>query len=370
MLYGITLRQIVRRNTIAFAIIASLTSLLTSVVAIECHANVIETHIWAPFAPSLSYGVAFWCWWGIVASGFWLLLMSWRGASTLAPSRLLAHLPIGVICVLLHAFILQVTIAASVQAWPQLRLAGYDGLHFFGLRRLGSDFLVYALIIGTCLIVHLYLRSQDETLRSVELEKELSVAHLRALQMQIDPHFLFNTLNSVTALVKFDRKDEALETLANLNALLRTTLATTSPEKVALGKEFQMIESYLAIEQVRFADRLRVDMNVDPQALRGLVPCFLLQPLVENAIRHGIAHCIGDGIIETSAQRVGQHLHLFVRDNGPGVAIPSHRGHGIGLRNTRERLAHFYRNDYDITAKPLEAGGFEVFIKIPYEQVL
>jgi sensor histidine kinase YesM len=280
----------------------------------------------------------------------------------------LLHLPIGTGVALLHAFVLQEIIAFDLRIWSGLRTAGYASLHFFGLRRLGSEFLLYGFIVGACLAAHLYLRSQEERLRSSELEKQLSAAQLHALQMQIDPHFLFNTLNSLIALVKFDQKDEALETLANLNSLLRTTLASSSPAKVALSKEVRMIESYLAIEQVRFADRLRVDLRVDPEALRGLVPCFLLQPLVENAIRHGIAHCTGDGVVEASAQRTGEHLHLYVRDNGPGVNTLGKKGHGIGLKNTRERLSHFYRDDYDMSAKPLAGGGFEVFISIPYEQ--
>jgi len=254
--------------------------------------------------------------------------------------------------------------------WPGLRMAGYDTHHYLGVSRLGSEFLLYGFIVGACLTAHLYLKAQNEALRAVELERQLSAAKLRALQMQIDPHFLFNTLNSVTALVKFDRKDEALETLENLNMLLRTTLASSSPEKVALGTEVEMIESYLAIEQVRFADRLRFELSVDPEALRGLVPCFLLQPLVENAIRHGIAHCVSDGIVQASAQRAGEHLHLYVRDNGPGPSLQAKPGHGIGLKNTRARLSHFYHDDYDMSAKSLKGGGFEVFIKIPYEQAV
>ena len=280
----------------------------------------------------------------------------------------LLHLPIGVCLTLLHSFILQEVITFDLSIWPGLRTAGYASLHFFGLRRLSSELLLYGFVVGACLATRLYLHSQEERLRSSELEKQLSAAQLHALQMQIDPHFLFNTLNSLTALVKFDQKDEALETLSNLNTLLRTTLASGSPAKVALSKEVQMIESYLAIEQVRFADRLRVDLRVDAEALRGLIPCFLLQPLVENAIRHGIAHCTSEGLVETCAQRAGEHLHLYVRDNGPGVHTPSKKGHGIGLKNTRDRLSHFYRDDYDMSARPLEGGGFEVFISIPYEQ--
>jgi len=295
-------------------------------------------------------------------------LRQWPRASNLSPRVFLLHIPVGACVAILHSLLLQETIALHLRLWPGLRAAGYDSLHYFGTRRVGSEFLLYGFIVGACLAARLYLESQEERLRSVELERQLSAAQLHALQMQIDPHFLFNTLNSVTALVKFDQKDEALETLANLHGLLRTTLASNSPAKVALGKEVQMIESYLAIEQVRFADRLRVDLRVDPAALRGLVPCFLLQPLVENAIRHGIALCEGDGVVEASAQRAGDHLHLYVRDNGPGVGMQAKPGHGIGLKNTRDRLSHFYRDDYDMSARALAAGGFEVSIRIPYEQ--
>jgi LytS/YehU family sensor histidine kinase len=155
--------------------------------------------------------------------------------------------------------------------------------------------------------------------------------------------------------------------LRHLNAILKSTLQRNTPEKVPLSQELEIVESYLAIEQVRFADRLRLDIRVDPAALDGLVPCFLLQPIVENAIRHGIAHCENDGVLEASAVRDGSSLRLLVRDTGPGSgkALPS--GSGIGLRNTRERLAHFYSNNFLMKAAPLATGGFEVAITIPYE---
>jgi len=129
-----------------------------------------------------------------------------------------------------------------------------------------------------------------------------------------------------------------------------------------------MVENYLAIEQVRFADRLRVEVKVDPGALDGLVPCFLLQPIVENAIRHGIARCESAGRVEASARREGDLLHLRIRDSGPGPNGQAQAGHGIGLSNTQERLAYFYREAYDMSARPLDAGGFEVAITIPYER--
>ncbi|MCU1298583.1 MAG: Autolysin sensor kinase, partial [Acidobacteriaceae bacterium] len=141
-----------------------------------------------------------------------------------------------------------------------------------------------------------------------------------------------------------------------------------TPSKIPLAQELEIVESYLAIERVRFADRLRVDIRLDPNALDGLVPCFLLQPIIENAIRHGIARCERDGCIETSATRVGTRMQLQVRDNGPGLNGSSRFGFGVGLNNTRERLAHFYQDDYELRALQPEAGGFEVSITIPYER--
>jgi LytS/YehU family sensor histidine kinase len=130
-----------------------------------------------------------------------------------------------------------------------------------------------------------------------------------------------------------------------------------------------LVGNYLAIEQVRFADRLQIQINVDPRAVDGLVPCFLLQPIVENAIRHGIASCESEGKVEASATRDGDLLHLLVRDTGAGRISAQPNGHGIGLKNTRERLAHFYPDGYQMQAQPLHSGGFEVAITIPYESV-
>ncbi|MGA8272698.1 MAG: histidine kinase, partial [Candidatus Sulfotelmatobacter sp.] len=156
--------------------------------------------------------------------------------------------------------------------------------------------------------------------------------------------------------------------LEHLNTILKTVLKRNTPIKIPLAQELEIVESYLAIERVRFADRLRVDLNLDPNVLDGLVPCFLLQPIIENAIRHGIAHCESDGYIETSAKRVGTRMQLQVRDNGPGLNGRSNPGFGVGLSNTRERLTHFYPDDYEFRIVQPEAGGFEVSIMIPYER--
>ena len=155
--------------------------------------------------------------------------------------------------------------------------------------------------------------------------------------------------------------------LSHLNAILKATLAVSTPEKIMLAQELQTIDSYLAIEQARFTDRLRVEMKVDPTALDGLVPCFLLQPIVENAIRHGIGRREKGGVIQASVARNGDRLQLCVSDNGPGINGTSASGHGIGLKNTRERLAHFYQDSYELTISAPLSGGYAVSIIIPYE---
>jgi LytS/YehU family sensor histidine kinase len=186
--------------------------------------------------------------------------------------------------------------------------------------------------------------------------------------MQLEPHFLFNTLNAITSLVELGRQKQAAEMLSYLNAILKSTLKRSTPEKVPLSQELEIVENYLAIEQIRFADRLRIEIKVDPGALDGLVPSFLLQPIVENAIRHGISACEDEGLVEASVRREGESLHLRVRDTGPGVSTHQQNGHGIGLKNTRERLTHFYQSGYTMRAQPIATGGYEVAITIPYER--
>ena len=237
-----------------------------------------------------------------------------------------------------------------------------------GINRFGMELLTYGFIVGIAGILQFRIRAQRDAMRALELERQLSAAQLRALQMHLEPHFLFNTLNAVTTLVELGRQAEAADMLGHLNAILKSTLKRTTPEKVPLSQELEIVENYLAIEQVRFADRLQIQIKVDPGALNSLVPCFLLQPIVENAIRHGIAHCEEDGLVQATARRDGNRLRLEVRDTGSPVRRHSKPGNGIGLKNTRERLAHFYHETYDMVARPLDAGGFEVAITIPYEQ--
>lgn len=339
-----------------YMVILPLSAILAFATAAECGS---VTH-----PASLVYGGVLWGWWGTIACVLWKLAPRLPAVSRLSVKTILLHGVAGSIVALIHLLMLW-GIGFPLGWGPSDQHMMWGVL--FNINRVGLELLIYGFIIGITGIVQYKLRAQRDAMRSLELQKQLSSAHLRALQMQLEPHFMFNTLNAITTLVELGRQGEAVEMLSHLNLILKSTLKRTTPEKVPLSQELEMIDNYLAIEQIRFADRLQVQIKVDPGALDGMVPCFLLQPIVENAIRHGIAHCVSEGRVEASARRDGANLYLKVRDFGAETGTPAQNGHGIGLKNTRERLVHFYRDEFAMKAQSLADGGFEVAITIPYE---
>jgi hypothetical protein len=341
------------------AVIFCLSTVLALATASECQSI---THL-----PSLLYGAVLWGWWACVASAIWKLGQRVPDALGFAPTAITVHVLVGATLGVVHLLLLG-SLGFTSSEWRMHGTAASVWMSLLNINRFGTEMLLYGFVFGMAGVIQFQIRAQLEAMRSLELQKQLSAAHLRALQMQLEPHFLFNTLNAITTLVDLGRQKEAAQMLSHLNAILKSTLARTTPEKVPLAQELEIVENYLAIEQVRFADRLRIEIKIDPGALDGLVPCFLLQPIVENAVRHGIANCEVDGLVEASARRVGSTLHLRVRDSGSGRRSHPPNGHGIGLKNTRDRLAHFYRDEFRMNAVPLEAGGFEVAIAIPYER--
>jgi hypothetical protein len=346
----------------------AITAILAVATAIECHARATGIDSFLSWFFSLAYGCTLWLWWALAVDLLWRAGARWAFALRVSLPTLGIQAPVAVGIVALHLGILQEATQWIAHAGPQAIRAEYAGPHFFDLPRFGIELLIYALVWLACAAVNVQLKAQRDAIAALELQRQLSAAQLRALQMQIEPHFLFNTLNAITTLVELGRQAEAVEMLSHLNAILKSTLKRTMPEKIRLSQELEIVENYLAIEQVRFADRLRIELKVEPSALDSLVPCFLLQPIVENAIRHGIAHCESEGLVEASARRDGDVLRLNVRDSGSRLSGQPKPGNGIGLTNTRERLVHFYQDSFDMKALPLEKGGFEVAIAIPYER--
>jgi LytS/YehU family sensor histidine kinase len=181
--------------------------------------------------------------------------------------------------------------------------------------------------------------------------------------MQLQPHFLFNTLHSISALMHRD-VEAADRMLTRLSDLLRLTLESASTPEVPLSRELDFLDAYLEIQQTRFEERLEVVRDIDPLALDALVPNLLLQPLVENAIRHGVANRTTGGRVEISARRENGRLTLSVRDDGPGLS--PNAGQGVGLSNTRARLEHLYGEAQSLALANDPAGGVRVTVVAPY----
>jgi signal transduction histidine kinase len=233
---------------------------------------------------------------------------------------------------------------------------------------LGDDIFIYWTVVFLVQGWMYYQRYRDRELRTSVLEAQLARAQLQALKFQLQPHFLFNTLNSVSELMHQDVR-VAERVITRLSDLLRMTLENVGSQEVTLRDEFEFVKGYLEIEQTRFQDRLKVSFEISPETLDTRLPNLLLQPLVENAIRHGISKSSQAGIIWIKAEKKEDRVLLSVRDNGPGLKPGGHSpaaNFGIGLSTTRTRLEVLYGRNHSLSLHNLPEGGLEVRIDVPY----
>ena len=241
---------------------------------------------------------------------------------------------------------------------------------FVVLRRITFQLPVFWGLVGVAHALRFYERAKAREQREAELEARLAQARLQALRMQLNPHFLFNTLNSIASLVHEQPQAEAM--IEALSDLLRLTLTGFERSEVTLREELHFLERYLLIEQIRFGERLHVEKQIDVTALDALVPILILQPLVENAVRHGIEAQIAPGIIRIVAEQAGENLLLSVEDNGCGLSGSS-KGlvkEGVGLSNTRSRLKELYGEQARLELQPGKPKGFIAQIRIPRRNAL
>jgi two-component system LytT family sensor kinase len=213
-----------------------------------------------------------------------------------------------------------------------------------------------------------YEQLHERQLRASELESQLWQTRLQALEMQLRPHFFFNSLHSVASLIRAGESREAVRMIGGIGDLMRAVLRRDGAQEVPLRQELELVEQYLAIERIRFQDRLEVRVEAEPETLDARVPHFILQPLVENAIRHGIEASEGRGRVELSVSRDGGALRLRVRDTGAGPTAKqlAEGGRGVGLANTRARLQHLYGGDYRFELGHAEGGGALVKVDLPF----
>jgi hypothetical protein len=226
------------------------------------------------------------------------------------------------------------------------------------------------LLLGTWVLAAsqwlvLHRESRERAVRASKLETELARAQLQLLRLQLEPHFLFNTLHAIGTLVHAD-PDAAERMIVLLSDLLRRALQEMGGQEVALREEVEFLDRYLEIEHVRFPDRLRVVREIQPESLGALVPTLLLHPLVENAIRHGVSRRAQGGCLGIRARRVGGRLELRVWDDGPEGAAADAPSSGIGLANTRARLEHLYGAAHRFELRRMHEGGMEVSVSLPF----
>jgi len=230
-----------------------------------------------------------------------------------------------------------------------------------------TDFQWYLLLVGAAYTVGYYRRLRDREVHAARLDQSLAAARLEALKMQIQPHFLFNTLHTISELVHED-PDAAERMIVRLADLLRLTVDNAQTHEVTLAQEVEFLEAYLEIQRTRFQDRLQVEVAVGPGTAGARVPNLVLQPLVENAIRHGAASLGGLGKISVRSERRGARLRMEVHDNGPGPhPDPRPRGRqGVGVRNTRERLERMYGPGGRLELTHCPVGGTVAAVEIPF----
>ncbi|HKR15562.1 MAG TPA: histidine kinase [Pyrinomonadaceae bacterium] len=307
---------------------------------------------WAPLTPPIIW----------LARRFSLIDGAWK-------KNLLVHLPAFLVLSILHSAA-ATAITLGVDPFEGMG----DSPKTFWARfvprmqgSFGSDLLVYGAVIGACYALDYYRKYREREILATRLEAQLAQAQLDSLRMQLHPHFLFNTLNSIAGLVRDNRNQAAVSMLVGLSDLLRHTLEHSSRHEVELREEISFIKLYLSIQEMRFSDRLRLEFDIDPATAKAMVPNLILQPLTENALRHGIGRSAASGFVGISSAVENGNLRLTVYDNGAGLPDDWQlKGSaGIGLANTAARLQQLYDNEHQFDIRNRDGGGVEVVIVVP-----
>jgi anti-sigma regulatory factor (Ser/Thr protein kinase) len=233
--------------------------------------------------------------------------------------------------------------------------------YFFAL-----DVVTYWAIVGATQAYEYYREGRERELSAARLETRLTKARLQTLRGQLNPHFLFNTLNAISTLALRGSRDAAADAIGQLSDLLRLSLDDDLAQEIPLSQELELLDGYEAIMRTRFGERLKIEREVDSSVKDALVPSLVLQPLVENAVLHGVMADPTGGCIRIVADRIDHTVRLTVHDSGPGFSKPPAAQEGIGLQNTRGRLAELYGSDAELTIGTSDEGGASVTVRLPY----
>ncbi len=308
-----------------------------------------------------------WYIWGLLFPLIWWVSERFPLERRKLPSRIPIHLACGLIVSLI--FVLLMLVKTSLLAGLGSGEVSFSNLHGFSGYLLGGIelfLLPYFAIVAFLHAVSYYNKYRERQLKTTRLEAQLALAHLDMLKMQLQPHFLFNTLNAISALMHRD-VDAADRMISLLSDLLRFSLEKDDRHQVPLRSELEFLNRYLAIEKIRFRDRLTIDLDVDDECMAAQVPRLILQPLVENSIKHGIAMRSAAGRIGIRGQRRADRLEIQISDDGPGLTGAAIQ-EGIGLANTRARLEQIYGDDHRFELRNAESVGVVAVLEIPFEE--
>jgi two-component system, LytTR family, sensor kinase len=307
----------------------------------------------------IAWAANIWLWALWTGSLFW-----WARRFPMVRGRWIAHLAVHVALSLGYA---AASTGFNILVMRVGSLPGRAGFVTLYVSELITNVMSYGVVVTIAHAVIYVGELAERRRRTLELEHELTRAQLAALEMQLRPHFLFNTLHSVSGLIRDGEPEGAIQMIAGLGDLLRAVLDGSAAQELPLAEELMFAERYLAIEQVRFADRLRVAFEIAPEARDALVPRLLLQPLLENSIRHGVQTHEHGGAVIVRAACLEHTLELEVADSGgrPDASSAHAAGRGIGLQNTRDRLHHLYGAAHRLDILPQATGGTLVRIVVP-----
>ena len=317
-----------------------------------------------PFHLLLALNITYWYAWAVLVPGMLWMSRRYRFGRHTWKRAAAMHVGGVVVFTLAHAVLWVTCRVLIMEAFAGREVSWWTYFQELFFKNFDWEMMTYWAVIGLSHALDFHRESQERELTAAQLRTRLAEANLQALQRQLHPHFLFNTLNTISALMHRDT-EAADAMLERLGDLLRLTLDRVGTQHVSLKDELDFLRKYLEIEKTRFAERLQVHIEVDLDTLDAAVPNLVLQPLVENALRHGIGPKIGGGRVDISARRDGQDLRLEVRDNGVGLTSDAfHKG--VGLTNTRSRLEHLYGDRYRFECHTPPGGGLLVTVVIPF----
>ncbi|MCI0414030.1 histidine kinase [bacterium] len=331
--------------------------------------NVVEGRIF-PFTKAMRSTLPDWYLWAFLAipiiklsKRYPLDAKTWREAIWI-------HLPASAAFATFHV-VLAVTVLMLFEALDGNHPSWFEKFEFNFIWYFHYDVLIYWATVGFAHAVQYYRSFQEKRVTAVKLQAQLSQAQLQALKMQLHPHFLFNTLNSISSLLQRSGSEHAdIQTakkmIVRLADFLRLTLQNSGTQDVDLQQELEFLRCYLEIEKVRFQDRLTVRMNIDPATLNLRIPNLILQPIVENAIRYGIASRSSPGTVEITTARKNGMLQVRIRNDGPG--LPDAFQEGVGLSNTKKRLEQSFGESYRFVLENVLEGGVEAILEIPVHE--